>query len=183
MAKTALTDRKVQSLKAADKGKRYQVMDAQVPGFGVRVTDMGVKTCIFQARFPGSANPARREINEATLEKARDKAREWSTLVKQGVDPAQVEAKAREDQAQTRANTFAAVSGDYFARKLVKQRSGESVRKRIESNLIPIFEDKPIAEMTDLDILGKVEGDLLPPTRLSKWGRILRRSARLWRNR
>jgi integrase len=156
MAKKALTDRKVQSLKAADKGKRYQVMDALVPGFGVRVTDTGVKTYIFQARFPGSANPARREINEATLEKARDKAREWSALVKQGRDPALVEEKARTEQAQVRANTFGAIAADYFVRKLDKQRSGGSVKKRIENNLLPIFEDQPIAEITDLEILEKV---------------------------
>jgi hypothetical protein len=48
MAKVALTDRKFQSLKAAPESKRYQVMDSIVPGFGVRVTDKGVKT---QARF------------------------------------------------------------------------------------------------------------------------------------
>jgi integrase len=156
MAKKALTDRKVKSLKAADKGKRYQVMDALVPGFGVRVTDKGVKTYIFQARFPGSANPARREINEATLEKARDKAREWAALVKQGVDPAQVEERVRKEQAQVCANTFGAIAKDYFERKLAKQRSGKTQRKRIEINLLPIFQDKPIAEITDLDVLGKV---------------------------
>ena len=100
MAKTPLTDRKVQSLKAAPKGTRYQVMDTLVPGFGVRVTDKGVKTYIFQARFPGSTNPARREINKATLEKARDTAREWSALIKQGVDPAQVEETVKEEQAR-----------------------------------------------------------------------------------
>ena len=156
MSRKALTDRKVRSLKAADKGKRYQVMDALVPGFGVRVTDTGLKTYIFQARFPGSANPARREINEATLEKARDKARGWSALVRQGVDPAQVEERAREEQAQVRANTFSAITKDYFERKLAKQRSGETQRKRMESNLLPIFKDWPITEITDLDILGKV---------------------------
>jgi integrase len=156
MAKTPLTDRKIQSLKAAEKGKRYQVMDALVPGFGVRVTDKGVKTYIFQARFPGSAHPARREINQPILEKARAKAREWSALVKQGVDPAQVEEKAKEERAQARANTFGAIANDYFERKLAKQRSGEDLKKRIENNLLPIFEHTPIADITDLDILGKV---------------------------
>src|SRR3979411_1514890 len=121
MTKTTLTDRKVQSLKAAPKGKRYQVMDTLVPGFGVRVTDKGVRTYIFQARFPGSANPARREINKATLEKARDTARDWSALIKQGIDPAQVEEKAKEEQARVRANTFGAIANDYFDRKLAKQ--------------------------------------------------------------
>jgi integrase len=156
MARIALTDRKFQSLKAADKGKRYQVMDSLVPGFGVRITDKGVKTFIFQARFPGSAFQARREINETTLEKARDKAREWSALVKQGVDPAQVEEKLREEKKQVRAKTFGAIAKDYFERKLAKQRSGEALKKRIEKHLLPIFENMPISEVTDLDILGKV---------------------------
>jgi integrase len=156
MAKTTLTDRKVQSLKAAPKGKRYQVMDALVPGFGVRVTDKGVKTYILQSRFPGSANPARREINKATLEKARDTARDWLALIKQGVDPAQVEEKEKEEQARVRTNTFGAIANDYFDRKLAKQRSGKAVRKRLENNLLPIFKDTPVAEITDLDILDKV---------------------------
>ena len=64
------------------------------------------------------------------MEQARDNAREWSSLLKQGIDPAQVEEQAGEEQAQVRANTFGAVAADYFARKLAKQRSGESVRKR-----------------------------------------------------
>jgi integrase len=156
MAKTALTDRKVQSLKAAPKGKRCQVMDALVPGFGVRITDTGVKTYIFQARFPGSTFQSRREIDKATLEAARQTAREWSDLIKQGVDPKQVEVKAKEEQAQVRANTFGGVAADYFDRKLAKQRSGGATKKRIENNLIPIFKDTAIAEITDLDILGKV---------------------------
>jgi integrase len=156
MAKIVLTDRKVQSLKAAPKGKRYQVMDALVPGFGVRVTDKAVKTYIFQARFPGSANPARREINKDTLETARDVARAWSALVKQGIDPVQIEEKAKEEQARVSANTFGAIADDYFARKLAKQRSGNSVWKRIENNLLPVFKDRPVAQITDLDILAKV---------------------------
>ena len=46
---------KIQSLKAAPKGKRYQVMDGIVPGFGVRVTDSEVGTYILQARFPAAS--------------------------------------------------------------------------------------------------------------------------------
>jgi integrase len=159
MARQTLTDRKVQSLKAAPKGKRSQTMDGLVPGFGVRVTDTGAKTYIFQARFPGSANQARREIAKVdaiTLEAAREKARGWAALIKQSLDPAQVAEKAREAQAQLRANTFVGIMNDYFERKLAKQRSGPAIRKRIEKNQLPIFKDTPIAEITDLDILAKV---------------------------
>src|SRR3954453_22804714 len=109
MARQTLTDRKVQSIKAAPKGKRSQTMDSLVPGFGVRVTDTGAKTYIFQARFPGSANQARREIAKVepdNLSEAPDKARAWAALVEKGVDPAQVEQKAREGQVLLRAHTF-----------------------------------------------------------------------------
>ena len=34
MPKTTLTPRKVETLKAAPKGKRYQIMDAIAPGLG-----------------------------------------------------------------------------------------------------------------------------------------------------
>jgi integrase len=159
MPRQTLTDRKVRSLKAAAAGKRSQVMDGLVPGFGVRVTDKGARTYIFQARFPGSANQARREIAKVdaiTLEAAREKARGWAVLIKQGVDPAQVEERARDERALSRANTFGAIMNDYFDRKLAKQRSGAEIRRRIENNQLPIFRDTPIAEITDLDILAKI---------------------------
>jgi hypothetical protein len=43
-------------------------------------------------------------------------AREWSALIKRGVDPAQAEEKAREEQAEVRSNTFGAIVLDYFDR-------------------------------------------------------------------
>jgi hypothetical protein len=60
-----LTPTLITGLKPAPEGQRYQVMDAQVPGFGVRVTDTGHKTFILRTRYPGSANPTRREISTA----------------------------------------------------------------------------------------------------------------------
>ena len=85
-----LTDRKLQALKPAKPGKRYDVMDTDVRGFGVRVTDKGQRTFMLLTRYPGSANPTRRAIGEyptLTLEKAREKARAWHKLLAEGVDP------------------------------------------------------------------------------------------------
>ena len=62
MAKNRLTDRKLKSLRR--KGKRYDVMDTDVPGFGVRVTEIGQRTFILIARYPGSSNPTRRALGE-----------------------------------------------------------------------------------------------------------------------
>jgi integrase len=159
MAKTALTDRKVQSLKPARKGQRYQVMDGLVPGFGVRVTDTGVGTYILQARFPGSLNPVRREIGRVgvlTLEEAREKARAWKVLIKRDIDPSIVERREREEKAKLRANTFASICEDYIAVKLSTVRYGPEVEKRMRKHLIPTFDATPITEITDIDIISKV---------------------------
>jgi len=48
MSKKRLTDRKLKSLKPAR--KRYDIMDADVPGFGVRVSEKGQRTFILIAR-------------------------------------------------------------------------------------------------------------------------------------
>src|SRR5688572_13719635 len=90
MAKKRLTDRALKALRAAPAGTRYDVMDLDVPGLGIRVTDTGQKTFVFVARFPGSSNPTRRALGEygaLSLEKAREKARHWHGLIRQGIDP------------------------------------------------------------------------------------------------
>ena len=87
MPKTALTDAKLRSLKPAPKGKRVQIMDSIARGLGVRVTDTGAKTFIFQGRFPGSTNSVRRAITATTL----------AALIKQGIDPKEIERKAQEE--------------------------------------------------------------------------------------
>ena len=82
-----LSTRRLDSLKPAPPGKRYQIMDEMVPGFGVRVTDTGQRTFILRTRFPGSSNLNRRALGdypELGLEAARDKARAWRALVQEG---------------------------------------------------------------------------------------------------
>ena len=86
----------ISGLKPAAPGSRFQVMDAQVPGFGIRVSDTGNRTFILRMRYPGSGSPSRREIAQCadiTLADAREKARKWRSLVKQGIDPTLAEEK------------------------------------------------------------------------------------------
>ena len=70
-----LTDRTLQALKPAKAGKRYDVMDTDVRGFGVRVTDKGQRTFILIARYPGSTNPTRRALGEYPTLSLRKPAR------------------------------------------------------------------------------------------------------------
>jgi hypothetical protein len=52
-----LTDRKLQALKPAARGKRYDLMDTDVRGFGVRVTDKGQRTFVLLTRYPAAPIP------------------------------------------------------------------------------------------------------------------------------
>jgi integrase len=158
-----LTPTLTKGLKPAPEGERYQVMDAIVPSFGVRVTDRGHKTFIMKTRFPGHANPTRREIgNCATmnLADARQRARKWRELIDQGLDPAVEEERARQEAARQRAITFAAVAKDFIAQKLPGERKGKDVEREIRRDLMPRWENRPIASITDLDVLAIIKAKI-----------------------
>ena len=92
-----LTARTVETLKPAARdptgkrnGRRF-VMDADVSGLGVKVTETGSRSYVLIKRFPGFKHPAPRQLGSCdalTLEEAREKAREWLKLIARGVDPA-----------------------------------------------------------------------------------------------
>ena len=95
--KKTLTDRTLKTLKPA--AKPYEVMDAVVRSFGVRIMPSGVKSFILLRRFPGSKNPARRALGaypDTSLADARERAREWNALAAKGIDPAIEENRQRQ---------------------------------------------------------------------------------------
>jgi integrase len=84
-----LTARSVEALPAAPSGTRYDVHDAIVPGFGVRVSSRQ-KTFTLTARFAGSQCPSRRTIGIAgkiDLAAAREIARGWLERIGEGPVP------------------------------------------------------------------------------------------------
>ena len=150
--RVTLTPTKVGGLKPALPGQRYQVMDAMVPGFGVRVTDSGNRTFILRTRFPGSASPSRREIGKCadiSLTDARDRARHWRELVKKGIDPADEAQRQRATEIHKRQNTFAAVVEDFIRDKLPAERKGKDVEREIRRDLLPKWSALAITEVTD----------------------------------
>jgi len=161
--KVALTDRKLKALKPAPAGKRRDLMDTMIPGFGIRVTDKGAKTFVLLTRYPGSDNPTRRALGEypaLTLHGAREKAIQWRKQIKQGVDPSHHEAHQRRAEARRRANTFRAVAEDFIAKKLPSERKGKEVERDIRRDLIPAFGDTPVTEITRLDIRDVIEAKM-----------------------
>ena len=112
-----LTDRFLRSLPPAPHGQRVEVFDARLPGFGIRVTDAvdadpsrrgkaGRISFLLYCRFSPGAAPSRRIIGTygaITLEEARRTAGEWRSLIAKGLDPARIEAEAREKADRERA--------------------------------------------------------------------------------
>jgi integrase len=155
-----LTPTLITGLKPAPDGQRYQVMDAQVPGFGVRVTDTGHKAFILRTRYPGSANPTRREIGNCAdlkLTDAREKARKWRSMVAQGLDPAVEEERARQEALRRHAITFSTVVDDFILQKLATERKGKDIEREIRRDLMPKWKDRPIVSITDIDVIAVIK--------------------------
>ena len=154
MAKNRLTDRKLKSLRRT--GTRYDVMDSEVRGFGLRVCETGQKTFILIARYPGSPNPTRRAIGEypsLSLEKARERARRWRDLVGQGIDPKAEEERLKRIELRKQQTTFAAVAEDYLERHVKGQRRASDSEREIRKELIAPLGERPIASITREDVV------------------------------
>ncbi len=127
--------------------KRYDVMDTDVRGFGVRVSEKGQRTFILLARYPGSTNPTRRALGEyptLSLEKARVKARRWREFIAEGKDPRDEEEKARRVEQRRRADSFEAVVEEYAKRVLPKQRRGHIVAKELRTFFVEPWRGRPV---------------------------------------
>jgi integrase len=159
MTKRILNDRTLKALKPAKPGQRYEVRDAQMAGLIVRVTDRGTKTFALIARYPGSSNPTRRALGEygpLSLAEAREKARQWHVLIARGIDPAIEAERERLAEQRKRAHTFAAVAADFTREKLAAERRGIDAERTIERELIPVWRDRPVSEITPLDVLAVI---------------------------
>jgi integrase len=179
MAKIQLSDFKVKNLKAADTGKRYDVMDSEVRGFGIRVNDKGERSFIYYSRFPGSASPQRRALGEypaMSLADARAKAAAWRDLIRAGIDPKIKEDEERQDREREAAGKkdrrFETVLDRY-----IKARRRDGIRKvdederdfyreclptLYESNkgkkgVKTVWEGRDVASISSADIMAVVE--------------------------
>jgi hypothetical protein len=143
MPKINLTDRTLKSLKPKPGGKPFDIMDAVVPGFGVRILGtvaQPVRTFVLVTRFPGSRHPTRRAIGPygvLTLEKGREKAREWLELIQSGIDPQVETERQRQAIVQQQEGTFGAVVEEFIKRHLAKTRQGHDAELAIRRELIP----------------------------------------------
>jgi integrase len=150
----------------SDDPSRPEVRDLEVPGLIVRAAAKR-KVFALHTRFPGAKNPTRRviaEVGSITIEQARDIAREWRELIRNGIDPAN-ELKRRADaeratrDAETRQKDclFAVVAEDYLKRKVSRERKARAVERIIRNVLIPAWGDKLVTQITRRDVVKLVE--------------------------
>lgn len=157
-----LTDRRIEALKplsAGEKRSRRLLMDGEVPGFGVRVTENGKKSYVLVKRYPGFEHPAARVLGACgalTLEEAREKARAWIQLIARGIDPADREREDKLAAARRRVNSFAAVLEDFTKEKLAMERRGHDVDLALRREFLPAWAERPLADITVEDVLAVV---------------------------
>jgi integrase len=155
--KRTLNDRAITALKPAAPGKRYAVMDAIVPGLGVRVTDSGHKSYVLRVRFPGQAHAGWRSLGDVgaiTLEHVRGKARGWLEQIAKGVDPQQHQ---RQEATHRAKNSFAAVAGDYIRRHVAKTRKAAIVERELRREFVARWSTRPITEITQHDVVAVLD--------------------------
>jgi integrase len=180
-----LNDRLLKSLakKPAKDGKHYDKHDTVVPGLAVRVSDTGRRTFVLLTRFPGSTNPTRRALGvygELTLEKAREKARNWLELIRKGIDPAIAEEEAKQAALRLQANTFAAVAEDYLRLHVIgpdpehpHQRRAAEVAREFRRLFIAVWGERSITSISRHEVLALMESirDLGMAATLAAYGK------------
>ncbi len=147
--KIVLTDTRVRALKPVA-GKRIDVWDASLPGFGVRVSG-NKKSYIVYARFGGF--PSRRTIGTVghmPLAAARAQAREWLALAAQGQDPAALERERK-------GATVGAAMEEYLARHVASQRRGRVTEREIRGDVLSRWGHKPLTDITKHDVIKLVD--------------------------
>jgi integrase len=170
MAKHYFTDRWVKSLTPAAPGKRREVWDTIIPGFGVRINDekdharagkAGRITFILYSRYPGSRAPERRTLGrwpELSLERARRKASEWRQQIAKGIDPAIAAEEERLARLRQMDSTFASVAEKFIEHmKANKQRKASEVERDLRKNFIKPWGHRPIASIKPMDVALVIE--------------------------
>ncbi len=169
MAKQNITDRWLKS-KTTPPGDYW---DTGFPGFGVRVAPTGRKTFVYAARFAPGRHPTRRAIGvypKISLEKARERAREWVAMLARGADP-KVEAR-RAATAVTVADVLDRFIADH-ADRVLKPKTAFDYRRIVEKLLKPHLGHLPIRDITTSDVSTAYQAMRTKPTQAALAIRVL----------
>jgi hypothetical protein len=131
----------------------YRVWDADLKGFGLKVSPRGLKTYFVWYRAGQGRTAARREYTiarhgEMTPEEARDEAANVLSRVRLGEDPQNRRQRARSEMDVT-------ALCDWYLKDgvaLKKESTLASDRARIKAHIIPLVGRRPVSSVTTADV-------------------------------
>lgn len=155
MARIILTDRFINSSKRkpVPPKVRADYWDALVPGLALHVTEKDHRSLVLMARYPlNPKNPTRRTLGDCadkdvTLEKAREEARRWLSLIKRGIDPKTDATRQRAQELRQQVNTFAAVAEQFIDRHVSKLAKAADAEHTIRSEFMKRWGARPATEI------------------------------------
>jgi integrase len=155
MTKRLLTDVFIRNLKAAPPGKRIAHWDTSVgPGFGVIITDRGVKSFVL---YVGSSKYKIGSADRMSLADARDKARDWLAQLRKGINPHEKAKQAKAEAQMAKERTFGAVVETFIAERLSAKRHGTKDAALIRRHILPKWAKRPISEITRSDVVALIK--------------------------
>jgi integrase len=145
----ALTDALVRSLKP-DPERQFEVWDARISGFGLRVSPSGTKSFVLLLRQQGRLRRLTLgRYPDLSLAEARSKAFEAKGMAASGLDP-----KPRQEPPEKKADhRFVSVVGDFIERHAKrKTRSWEQTRQILNREFVAILGKRDIGAVEKRDI-------------------------------
>lgn len=185
----SLTMAAVKRMKPPKEG-RYEVYDAALPGFGIRVSSTGGKSWILNYRFNGRQrriSPGR--VVTMDLVEAREAARTTLRQAAAGIDPHEAKRRhraapiARRDDSGFAPGTFGALAESFIKRGLLDRRTGKPLRRGFEveqiirRELLPPWGRRLIADLRKRDAIELTDAlvDAGTPAAANRLYEIIRR--------
>ena len=157
MERVTLTDRYIASPARVPKSGRREYKDTEVRGLRLRVSEYGYRSFVLLSRFPPSLHPTRRSIGpwpEVSVDQARDTALQWRRLLRDGIDPAVQQRKAKAaalvERQRTEGTAFRVVAEAYLLQHVSGLKSFAETAAQVRW-LATRWGAKPIGDITSVD--------------------------------
>ncbi len=159
-----LTKRAVDALAPTDKD--HVVFDAELPGFGIKITPSGRKVFLVQYRYPPGRTGRIRGYTigpygeSLTPDQARGIAVQVKGKLAAGIDPVSEResvladaAKAAQEKKRKHTNSVEAVAADFIARHAKPRlRSWREYERMLQDYVLPNWGSRPITEIRRSDV-------------------------------
>jgi len=152
MPRTPLTDTKIRTAKPQE--RTVKMFDGG--GLYIEITPSGGK--LWRLKYYVQGKEKRLSLGKypsVGLKDARELRDEAKKLLAKGVDPSEHRKAVKASSAQSAANSFEAVTREWFQKHIdnLAKSYSKKVRALFEKQIFPVFGDKPIADVEPMDIL------------------------------